>query len=68
MVILEDSVAEGWEANVLAGERVFVESKCSFAFFFSPLHFLPNLPLQNRLHLSFSNSCRVVCEVLIETV
>lgn len=60
VVILEGSIAEGGEANVLAGERVFGESKCSFAFFFFPrLHFLPNFPLQNRPHLSFSNGCRV---------
>lgn len=39
VVILEGSIAEGGEANVLAGERVFGESKCSFAFFFPPSSF-----------------------------
>lgn len=59
-VVLDYNTLGGGEASVLAGESVFRESQM---FCFAPLPSpqpLPNLPLQNRLNLSFSDEYRVV--------
>lgn len=69
VVILEGSIAEGGEANVLAGERVFGESKCSFAFFFSPVFIsFQTFHFRTDRIFPFQMVVGCVCEMLKETV
>lgn len=58
-VILEDNTAgKGRQTCQLV--KVFLE-KANVLWLFPPLHFLPYFPLQNKLHLSFSDGRWVVC-------
>ena len=57
-VILEANTGGGGEANALAGECFWRKPNVLLLCLPPPLQ---DLPFQNKLHLSFSNGCRVVC-------